>query len=86
MKILICPLPSLFFLNTSERVKAVTLAFCGIQYFFIKDIRVKFGTHNSPKSPDIVKNSEGGITDFKSSGQSLINENVRTPEPVIILT
>ena len=30
---------------------------------------------NSPQSPDIGQNSDGGIFDFRISGQSLIKEN-----------
>ena len=35
----------------------------------------KFGIHNLPQSPDIGQNSDGGISDFRVSGQSLIKEN-----------
>ena len=41
----------------------------------ITDIRAKFGIPNSPQSPDIGQNSDGGISDFRISGQSLIKEN-----------
>ena len=41
----------------------------------IRDICAKFGIHNSPQSPDIGQNSDGGISDFQISGQSLIKEN-----------
>ena len=55
-------------------------------YHLLKDIRAKFGIHiraiyakfgihNSPQSPDIGQNSDGGISDFQISGQSLIKEN-----------
>ena len=30
---------------------------------------------NSPQSPDIGQNSDGGISDFRISGQSLIKKN-----------
>ena len=56
-------------------VKAVTLAFCSIQKHFIRDIRAIFGIPNSPQSPDIGQNSDGAISDFRTSGQSLIKEN-----------
>ena len=56
-------------------VKAVTLAFSSIQYYFIRNIRAKFGIPNLPQYPDIGQNSEGGISDFRISGQSLIKEN-----------
>ena len=35
----------------------------------------KFGTPNLPQSTDIVKNSNGGISNFWIYGQSLINAN-----------
>ena len=40
-----------------------------------KNIRVKFGIPNSPQSPDIGQNSDGGISDFRISSQSLINDD-----------
>ena len=42
---------------------------------FIRDIRTKFGIPNLPQSPDIWQISDGGISDFRISGQSLIKEN-----------
>ena len=39
------------------------------------DIRIKFAISNSPQSPDIGRNSNGGVSDFRVSGQSLIKEN-----------
>ena len=56
-------------------VKAVTLVFCSIQFNFIKHIRAKFGIPNLLKFPDIGKNSDVGVSDFRISGQSLIEEN-----------
>ena len=38
-------------------------------------IRAKFGIPISPQSPDIGQNSDGCISDFQISGQSLIKEN-----------
>ena len=35
----------------------------------------KFGIYNLPQSPDIGQNSDGDISDFQISGQSLIKEN-----------
>ena len=64
-----------FSLYKSERVKAVTLAFFRIQKRFSGDILAKFGIPNSPQSPDIVQNSDGGISNFGISDQSLINKN-----------
>ena len=63
------------FLNESETVKAVTLAFCSIQLHFIRNIRDKFGIPNSPQSQYIGQNSDWSISDFQVSGQSLIKEN-----------
>ena len=64
-----------FSLYKSERVKAVTLAFFRIQKRFSRDILAKFGIPNSPQSSDIVQNSDGGISNFGISDQSLINKN-----------
>ena len=64
-----------FSLNSSETVKAVTLAFCSIEYLLIRDIRPKFGITNSPQSLDIAQNSDGAIYDFQVSQQSFINKN-----------
>ena len=41
----------------------------------IIDICAIFGIPNSPQSPDIGQNSDGGISNFRISGQSLIKEN-----------
>ena len=51
------------------------MEFCSIQLNSIRDIHAKFGIHNLPQSPDIGQNSDGGISDFRISGQSLIKEN-----------
>ena len=67
--------PCWFSLNNSETVKAVTLAFCSIQQHFIKDVRAKFGIPNSLRSLDTGQDSDGGISDFWISGQSLIKGN-----------
>ena len=56
-------------------VKAVIREFSSIQFHSIRDIRAKFGIHNLSQSPDIGKNSDVGISDFRFSGQSLIKEN-----------
>ena len=57
-----------------------------MQGWVILTIRIKFGIHNLPQSPNIRLNSDGGISDFPISGQSLIKETVITPKPVMILT
>ena len=64
-----------FCLNNSEKVKALTLAFCSIQKSFIKGIHYKFGVPNLPQSPDINQTSNGSISDSQISGQSLLNKN-----------
>ena len=69
------PQPCWFSLNKSETVKAVALAFCSIQWHFIRDIRAKFCVPTLPQSPDIGQNSDGSISNFRISGQSLIKEN-----------
>ena len=43
--------------------------------YSIRDILVKFAIHNSSQSPDTGQNSDGGISGFRISGQSLIKEN-----------
>ena len=78
--------PCWFSLNNSETVKAVTLVFSRIQLDFIRDIRAKFGISNLPQPPDIGQISEGGISDFRFSCQSLIKKIAIIPEPVMILT
>ena len=55
----------------------ITLVFCSIQYHFIRHIRAKFGTPNSSQSPDIGQNQDGGIYDFRISGESFIKEIVQ---------
>ena len=56
-------------------VKAVILVFYSIQSHFIRDIHAKMVSTTCPESPDIEKNSDGGISDFLISGQFLIKEN-----------
>ena len=69
------PPPCWFSLNNSETVKAVTLAFCSIQYIALETFVPNLVSITRPQSADIGQNSEGGISDFWISGQSLINEN-----------
>ena len=64
-----------FSLNNSETVKAATLALCSIQLHLIRDVRAKFGFPYSPQSLDIGQNSDGRISNFWISGQSLIKSN-----------
>ena len=52
---------------SSERNIILTLS--------IRDIRAKVVIPNSTQSPDIGQNSDGGISDFRISGQSLIKVN-----------
>ena len=41
----------------------------------IRDICANFGIPNLTQPRDIGQNSDGGISDFRISGQSFINEN-----------
>ena len=41
----------------------------------LKNIHAKFNVRNSPQSPNIWQNSDGCISDFQISDQSLINKN-----------
>ena len=50
-------------------IKAVTLAFSSIY--------AEFGIPNSLQYSDIWQNSDGGISDFQISDQSLIKENYK---------
>ena len=61
------PSPSWFSLNNSRTVKAVNPGLCSVQQHSIRDIRAKFGIHNSPEFPDIGQNSDVGISDFRIS-------------------
>ena len=67
--------PCWLLLNTSEMVKALTLAFCSIQQHFNRDVYVKFGIPYLPQSPHIGQKSDGDILDFQISGQSLTKRN-----------
>ena len=64
-----------FFLNNSETVRAVTVAFCRIQYHLIRDIYAKFGISKLPQSLDVKQKSDGGISHLRISRQSLLKEN-----------
>ena len=47
----------------------------------MKNIFAKFGMPNSPQSPDIRQDSDGGISDFRISGKSFINEKCHNLRP-----
>ena len=66
------PRSSWFSLNNSKTVKPVTPGMLQHSVIFFRDIRAKFGIHNSPPSPDIGQNPDGSISDFWIFGQSLI--------------
>ena len=66
---------SLFGRNMKIPQGNLGFSFCSIQNQFIRDIHAKFGIPNLPQSPDIDQNPDGGISDFRISGQSLIKEN-----------
>ena len=46
----------LVFLNNSETIKAVNLAFSRIKYLFIRDIHAKFDIPNASQFQDIGQN------------------------------
>ena len=69
------PRPRLFSLNNSEMVKFVTLTFCSIHQQFTGDVRVEFGSPQWPQSPDIGQPSDGGISNFRISGEAIIKIN-----------
>ena len=60
---------------TSLTVKRTTLAFCSNQQPFVRDIPAKFGIPNLSQSADIGQSWDGGIFDFRISGQSLIKKS-----------
>ena len=62
-----------------SNIKDVILAFSSIQYHFVREIRANFIIPNLPQSPDIVQNSDGGISYLRISGQSLLKKFVITP-------
>ena len=70
------PLPTRYWFsfNNSKTVKAVILEFYRVQYYSFT-ISAKFGIHNSPQSPDIGQSPNGGICNFRISGQSLIKKS-----------
>ena len=65
--------PCWFSLDNSETVKAVTLAFCRIQWHFIREVLVKFGILHSPQSPDIGQNSDELFSDFRTRASDNID-------------
>ena len=67
----ILPPPPWFSLNNLEMIKAVILAFCSIQYDFIRDIHAESGISNS----NYLSFADWGVSDFQISGQSFINGN-----------
>ena len=46
-----------------------------VTFYYIKDICFKFSICNLPQSPDIGRNWDRGISDFRISGQSFLKEN-----------
>ena len=65
---------SLITVTVTEMVAAVTLAFCIIQKHFTTEICAQYGITNFPQFPDIGQNLDGGISNFRISGQSIIKE------------
>ena len=63
------PICWIFFLNNSAGFETFAA------FNNIRDILTKFRIPNLTQSPDIRKNSHGGITDFQISSHSFIKEN-----------
>ena len=63
------------FVDNSEVIKAVYLAFVSIKWHFIRHTDVRFHNSNLFQSQDIGQNSDGRIFNFWFSGQSLENKN-----------
>ena len=61
--------------NLPPTFSSVTLGFCSIQVFFIRDIRAKFFIAKLSKSTDIEQNPNRGISNFRIYGQSFLNKN-----------
>ena len=64
-----------FLFRTQKLHNSVTLAFCGIQLNFIRNICPNFGIPNLSQSQDIGQDSDGGISDFWIFGQPFMNKN-----------
>ena len=56
-------------------VKFVTPTFCSIHQQFTGDVRVEFGIPQLLQSPDIGQPSDGGISNFRISGEAIIKIN-----------
>ena len=67
-------LPCWFSLNNAEEAKA---ALRRIQSHFIRDICAIFDIPKLSHLPHIGQNTDGGISDFQNSGQSIIKQNCR---------
>ena len=63
------------FCSMTYLVCDATLAFCSLQKYLIRAVRAIFSIPYSSQSPDIGQNSDGGISEFRISGQSLIKIN-----------
>ena len=79
--------PSCWFsLINWETIKAGILQhFAAFSHIYISDILTWFCVSISPQSPDVGQNSEGGISDFWISGESLRKEschNSRTSDDI----
>ena len=69
------PSASWFSLNNSDTVKTGNTGILhSIQKHIIRNIRPKLGIRNLPQTLDIGQNTDGGISDFRISAQSLITE------------
>ena len=71
-----------FFLNNSETINPITLAFYSIYPYFIRDILVKSGISNLSQSPNVGQQSDGGVSNFQISSQSSIKENCQNSRTI----
>ena len=67
-------LPCSFFCQNSKSCNPGILQHL-VTFYYIKDICFKFSICNLPQSPDIGRNWDRGISDFRISGQSFLKEN-----------
>ena len=64
-----------FSLNNSKMVKAVTLALAAFSNFSLETLVPNLVSLICPSPQILRRNSDGGISDFRISGKSLINKN-----------
>ena len=71
-----------FFLNNSETINPITLAFYNIYSYFIRDILVKSGISNLCQSPNVGQKSDGSVPNFRISSESSIKENCQNSRTI----